>query len=597
MRQDLPHLTSAIQALTVSPSGTSYAIQLADNSVMVLSTTELLPKANFPGLQSQFIPKEPSLFPQIKTLSSINQESDDPLDVIGKAPAVGNPRNPNQLLLAVSGSQDANESINTPPLASYLQTYDVFTARHVSRQALARNNITGRTMGPERNKLDEPNITHLQISANGQWLASIDEWAPPAQDIDFAVIDADKVAEERLRRLEIHLKFWSWDDEGDQWVLETRIDSPHQSSTNASSKRVLDLIAHPSSNTFATIGQDGVVRVWKPKKKTRDGAVTSIAWTAVLSIELEREPVKVDPGHDFPSPPAPTNAKLAYSNDGSVLTAAQESPEALEAGLVHFLNADTGVVSSSEIGLYTTGLIGIGFLDRNFIVMSIHDIRVWDVVANKLVFGHKLKLPKLTIAQKCRMSHVAFNVTSGTFAIAVPTVDKEVFGSNMQKFEPELSELYSTISVFEPVKANAVWYNDVPLVTTLVGMRGASGFFVLDSSAEVTTIAPKSAIVFIAAPPIAAHREPEESLVLQKIEEDGEEDVDMEDEDMEDEDGEAEDGEQDDEDMPLEDDGAVVRPEQLAGVLDRGPSFGLPSVKDLFDGVIGLYGRKDVSIQ
>jgi NET1-associated nuclear protein 1 (U3 small nucleolar RNA-associated protein 17) len=585
---------SAIESLTVSPRGISYAVHLADNSVMILSTTELLPKANFPGLQSLFVPADPSLLPQIETLASATQESDDPFDAVGKTQAISNPRNPNQLLLTVPSSQGVMESSNTPPSAPYLQTYDIFTSIHVSRQALARNITTERTMGPERNKIKEPNVTHLQISSDGQWLASIDEWTPPPADIDFAVVAAGSIADEQLRRLEIHLKFWSWDSENEQWVLEARVDAPHQSPTNPFTKKVFDLVAHPKSHVFATIGQDGLVRVWKPKKKTRDGVVTSIAWNAVHTIELEKEPARAGPFQDFPSPTIPNSAKLAYSNDGSILAAAQESLDGIESGLVHYLDAATGKVKTSETCMYTTGLVDIGFLNRYLIILSTEDVRVWDTVTNKLIYGHTFKLPDLTQHQKAQMSHLAINISSNTFAIAMPTANSE-FLRNDANNVPELSDLFSSVNVFEPVRALPMWSGDVPLVTALVGLNGAVGFVVVDTFAEVRTVAPKTAAVYVAAPPAAAKPEPEDSLELQVV--DGEKDVDMDEEESDVEAGVKQNGDESEdqeseEDTPLEDENTVVRPQQLAAVLGSGSSFGLPNVKDLFAGVVGLYGRK-----
>jgi NET1-associated nuclear protein 1 (U3 small nucleolar RNA-associated protein 17) len=584
VRQDLPHLMSPIESLTVSPRGISYAVRLADNSIMVLSTTELLPKANFPGIQSQFVPTTPSLLPQVITLASTTKESDDPLDAVGKTPAISNPRNPNQILLAVPSSQDVTESNSTHAPAPYLETYDVFSSRHVARQALARNTTTDRNMGPERNKIIDSNVTQVQITADGQWLATVDEWAPPAADVDYAVIAAGSIADEQRRRLEIRLKFWSWDSEMEQWVLEARVDSPHHSSTNPFCKGVFDLVVHPTSHSFATIGPDGIVRVWKPKKKTRDGIVTSIAWSAVRTIELEKELARAGPFQDFPAPPSPTNGKLAYSNDGSILAAAQESPDALDSGLVHFIDTATGKVKTSETSMYTTGLVDVGFLNRYFIILSTMDIRVWDVVTNKLVYGHAFLLPALTQQQKVLMAHLAVNVASNAFAIAMPTVDKQLRADNIV---PELDELFSTVTVFEPVKAQPVWFDEVPLVTALVGSSGAAGFIVIDTGAEVRTIAPKSAAVYV------AKAVSSNSATISNDEDENMEDIPAEKElDSENEESEED---SDEGDIPLEDDRAVVQPQQLAGVLGSGPSFGLPSVKDLFESVVGLFGGKRVS--
>ncbi|KAF2432367.1 WD40 repeat-like protein [Tothia fuscella] len=585
-RQNLPHLTSAILSLTVSPKGTSYAVHLADNSVMVLSTSELQPKTNIPGIQSLFTSTTPSLLPQVPTITSLCQVSDDPVDAFGRTPAVNNPHNPNHLLLAVPASQDNSVDINSPAPAPFLQTFDAFTGRHVTRQALSRNLAITANIGPDLTKLKEPNVTHIQISANGQWLSTVEEWTPPAADVDFTVYTKDKVVSEQKRRLETYLKFWRWDQESDQWVLETRVDLPHQSPNNPVANRVFDLVAHPRLTAFATTGQDGVVRLWTPKTRLGDGTVIrgakgegAISWRCSHSIELENIPAVGDAGLDFPAVPAPTKAKLAYSNDGSILVATQESSKAYEAGLVHFFDAATGTLKYSEPAMYLGGLIDIGFLGRYFIILS-DDLRVWDVVTNKLIYGFKLRIPhKLTPMQKTAMSYLALNVSSNTFAIAVPKTNA---GTADMLWGPE--DLFSTVTIFNPARPDPIIsYDTASPLTALVSLTGTSGFVVLDASAEYRILSPKNSTMSLSS---TVNGEP---LQIEAVKE--EEDIQMEEDDDDAVPG-AERG--DDEDMVdlMNDEKRVVRPEQLAGIFDNGPSFALPPVHEIFKSVVGLYGKK-----
>ena len=59
----------------------------------------------------------------------------------------------------------------------------------------------------------------------------------------------------------------------------------------------------------------------------------------------------------------------------------------------------------------------------------------------------------------------------------------------------------------------------------------------------------------------------------------------------------AQNGEAEDEDMDdaADEERPVVRTQHLADALDAGPSFALPSVRDLFNSVLGLYGRRSKS--
>src|SRR5690242_11767197 len=57
-QQTLPHLTAAVESIVVSPQGASYAVTLANNSVLVLSTSELEAKTNIVGMQSRRVDLE-----------------------------------------------------------------------------------------------------------------------------------------------------------------------------------------------------------------------------------------------------------------------------------------------------------------------------------------------------------------------------------------------------------------------------------------------------------------------------------------------------------------------------------------------------------
>src|SRR5690606_19990115 len=162
---------------------------------MVLSITELKPKASIVGLQTKGYSEKSS-----------------------SVPFVIHPTQANKLLLVAPTSEDAviSEHTRVAP-APFLQTYDTFSDRTVGRQALARNNVTVQAFGPGDIKLLEPDIKHLAISADGNWLASVDTWTPPARDLQSQAVE------------EIYLKFWKWSEERKQWELVARIDGPHPS--------------------------------------------------------------------------------------------------------------------------------------------------------------------------------------------------------------------------------------------------------------------------------------------------------------------------------------------------------------------------------
>lgn len=549
-KQFLPHLTAEIERVTVSPSGASYGIQLADNSVMVLSTTELKPIANFAGLQAQ------------ATASS---------EVVKAAAASLNPLSQDQLLLTVPpSSMDTTQNTWTAP-RPFLQTYDLSSDRHISRQALTRNNVTDFNKGPEGNKIRVPDVAFLQISNDGQWLATAEKWSPPAPDVEHLAADKSVNDEQRLFRREVYLKIWRWDEERSLWALETRIDSPHNLADDAQPGRILSLIADPVEAGFATVGEDSCVRIWKPKTRLRNGIVVRgtkaeglVDWSCRYSIPLDRS-VELAEIPDQPRLlPPPKAASLAYSEDGSTLAVAQAFEHAMATPVVHFINTTDGVASQARSGLFTGIVRGLAFLDRHLIILSDRDISVWDIVDETQLYCTNLER-----AFSNGTSLLTANPEDQTFAVAVPVRGgvSRVQICNTKSATPTFSQ-----QLHHPI-------------TAILAAKGRRGYKVLTTAAEVLSLSPRPT-----APSVTGVRtrrgrrtgniSAPTTFVSQPVPEEQIEDADMlEPTDM----------------LSLENDEEadkpVVRPEQLAQVFDR-DNVALMPVRDMFDAVVGLFARK-----
>ncbi|KAK8200031.1 hypothetical protein IWZ00DRAFT_448995 [Phyllosticta capitalensis] len=594
--QYLPHLTSAIDAITVSPSGASYAVQLADNSIIVLSTTELEPKAHVAGLQSQFLSKETATYGV--------DSGKEKLDEVYRVPAAINPHNSNQLLLAVPVSQPKTEKNDIHLPAPFLQTYDISSNYHVSRQAMTRNNATIFMTGPDANKLREPDVRHLQLSTNGKWLATVEEWVPPSEDVDHLAADKKMTEEERDARREVYLKFWKWSDEKNLWMLETRIDAPHQFSDQMGSGRVFDLKYDTNSTSFATVGEDGFVRIWTPKTRMHDGTVVRgntgegfVTWSNRHSIRLESSVERLDANSDR-SALRPVHARIAYSADGSVLAASQEFYGTLSQGLVHFIDPASGSIRYSRAGLYSNGLVDIGFSGSRFIILS-NSLSLWDLVDDELSYGYSFLPLQLSRAQKAQMAHLAINHNDGTFAVSLPAEDPrkkqpavKSEDKTMERKKPDLQSRQSKIVVFDPSSPRPIYSVNIPrVVTALLPAHGSKGYVALNTDAEVRVIAPRSAMGLQLVGSVAQSEEAltafhQEETMIEVANEDEDEDEEMDDvaplptaEDIETYDD-------------AEGDKPVVRSEKLAQIFDVGPSFALPPVRDLFNAVVELYARK-----
>jgi NET1-associated nuclear protein 1 (U3 small nucleolar RNA-associated protein 17) len=87
-----------------------------------------------------------------------------------------NPANSTEVFFAVPSSQPRHnkndEGFRPEP---YLQTFDLANDRAKGRQALTRNNATEPNVAPDGRQIKEPTVTHIQVSHDGEWLATIDE--------------------------------------------------------------------------------------------------------------------------------------------------------------------------------------------------------------------------------------------------------------------------------------------------------------------------------------------------------------------------------------------------------------------------------------
>jgi len=393
---------------------------------MVLSTSELKPTANIAGIQS--LSTTGNNFPRalVKSVDSMSKEfraSAQPT----KVNAFVNPRDSQQLVLAVPAHQAGGERGISAP---YLQTFDIATARHISRQAMTRTNATNTTLGPEGNRIREPDIKHLQASSNGHWLATVDEWSPPLRDVaDLSVDDEDALTNTYLQR-DSQLRFWSWDTASAQWSLNSRITTPHTSISALSPGRVLALATDPSGLSFATLGEDSIVRIWAPTTTLASGRVvhgdarahqpgSTLSWRKRFDIPLPRS--------SAPGPAA--TACLAYAADGTCLAAHQSFPAASGAAApVYLIDAAAGRLHSARDNLLWRAasdatdeddddICALAFLEQCLIVAGQRAALVWDVTSwTSLAY---ITIPAASSSSSpSSPPHLAVDAASRTFALA-----------------------------------------------------------------------------------------------------------------------------------------------------------------------------------
>ena len=472
-KQVLPHLGASIEAITVSNYGASYAIRLADNSVMVISTQELQPATNVPGILLR--PNNPSFGPRL-------------LEPLGDAPSRMGPRSrrpavissrksPFSILLAAPAALPFSSSLLPTSSASYLQSIDPSTATQISKQALSRTKITDRNMGPNGNVIEEPHVALIAISHDGEWLASVEEWAPPLEDLDHLSISQDSVAARKRRQTEIQLNFWAWQDASKSWELTSKIERPHASSSADSEiiDFVMDLSFDPSSAGFVTAGNDGTVRIWRPRHRTRGALVVRDSDAEPLMSWMCQQTIAL-PGYEKHSDEPHRNAiRTACSDDGSLLAIASycEPSDSDPTSLVHLFNTEQKALLSTRPGLCYGPIVDIGILGRFLVVLS-SQLLVWDLVIDQLHFAIDLSASPL-LHTNPRAFHLALDRRNATFSIATPTSK-----------ETSRTRHLSTLAVFDPESPTPLFATSFPRpVHAVVAAERSRAYFVLDADAEL----------------------------------------------------------------------------------------------------------------
>ncbi|KAK7751196.1 NET1-associated nuclear protein 1 [Diatrype stigma] len=595
----LPHLSASIENIVVSARGSSYALHLDDNSAMVLSTAEMKPTTYVAGVQTLISPQP---FSKDELVRRVGQQYTSRLF---KTPTAISPSDTSRISFCVGNGQQIGYS-GSGPSTPLIQTLDLNTIQSISKQALTRTNPTDVNMTTKGHPITEPRITEMAYSRDGRWLATVDEWQPPLRDVDTL----EGAASERR---EVYLKFWAVSQEDHSLELISRINAPHYS---GQSEPVLDLAADPSAHRFATIGKDGVIRLWQTAVRKRDGIVVKSqaglplqSWVCSQAIHLREKEATDGPDMVAVRSPLHESGALSFSEDGSTLVCAfgdgQES-------MVHVIDAESGKVRASLNGLCQGDIQGVGLLSSSLIIVS-DDLVVYDLVLDELRYGIQLRggsgaggSSDEQQQQQQRptgpsiLTHLALDHQTASFAVAIVRRKLESLSvrTELAVFRPDRSEPELVRAFADPI-------------TAVVPSVGSSGFLVLDAAAQLWSVAQgtetRSAFAQsladlnllgqeeqqsdreerVGAAAVAGHVVEDTSIAL--IEADGEEDDEaISDDDRMDVDVHTAagggDGDGDEDVYP-----AVVPPQKLAELFDAAPAFAMPPIEDMFYQVTKLF--------
>ncbi|RFU74601.1 u3 small nucleolar rna-associated 17 [Trichoderma arundinaceum] len=558
----LPHLSGSVENIVVSASGSSYIVHLDDNSTMVLSTAEMKPTTYVSGIQSAAVEAATPKDLLVQRVWSVANKVRRPIPAAIKA------TEPSKLHVCVGNGRQATMTGDFS--APLLQSFDLETFMSVSKQALARTQPTDVNLTNKGYAIEEPLVTHIAFSADGKWLASVDDWVPSNKDV--GTVNGDIGDQFLKERHESYLKFWQVNGEDNSIALVSRINAPH---TTSHPETVLDLASNSASTCFATVAGDGIVRLWRPKARQQQGSRSTdgnadFTWVCsrVMPIGdgLGRDAIADIPNDA--SAPVKAQGRIAFSEDGSTLFAAFG---ALDTGAVYVINAASGEVVKILEGLWKGQLHSLRVLSQYLIVLS-EELHVYDVVGDDLRYG--IVVPK--VSKSDELLQLAVDSVSGHFAVTLP------LGKT------------SSIGVFHPSEPEPVIVRSTPhRVVSLVSVPGTSGFVALDDVAQIWTITEGSnASAILAAQPLSdlrldnASQEVDDSRHAIVLNADAESDDEME---------EAQNA---DEDVEMEDDDVqtnIIPQQYLADIFDAAPAFAGASIEDMFYKVTGLLATKPLS--
>lgn len=572
----LPRLAASVENIVVSPSGSSYAVHLDDNSTMVLSTAEMKPTTYVSGLQSLvFEAKKPKD-------ELVNRVSDSLSEINAPLAAAIDPRDSSQMVICVGGSQQRSR-VGSLPITPFLQRFDLGSFQSIAKQPLTRINTTQLHTTPSGHAIIDPRACQLAFSHDGKWLATIDEWEPPERDAAALTEGSIAAAQDYAReRREVYLKFWETKEDGTTMELASRINGPHSSHQI---EDVFGIAADKVSARFATVGGDDCLRFWAPRLRERDGLAATapngdilVNWSCIRTIALG-ESIKAQ--DDLIPASSPANRQksgaLTYSEDGSILFVAYGFNNEV---VIHIVDVETGEIRNSLHDMCKGAIRSLQVLNSCLIILS-EDLSVYDLVRDELRYGVELGERSPAAAQ---MTHLAVDHRSQCFAVALPF---------LKATNGKLSRgAFSEIAIFDLDDSEPQLWQKLPhLVTALLPAVSSTGFVVVDSAAQIWPLVEGTDSSNIARPlaELKLDDQPEVDEVVQEskpiiLEGDDDEGSDM------DEEADAMDVDDGDDDAQA----AVIVPQRLAEIFDAAPAYAMPPIEDVFYKVVGLFSERPV---
>ncbi len=332
-KEFVPRLGAPLSAIAVANGldgrEQEYAVSLADGSITFVSSMSLKPTRSFTRIKidaSRYLPG-----------ASLSASTPVPLAV--------HPASRNIVLLAGHPSS--------------LQFYDPTKDANTAELEVAPSNRVSRV---EDEQIEPTRVERVVFSPfvstktaeAGEWMVTFD-----SRNLSDGEDDVEVIAESSL-------KFWRWNPINRRYVLNTRIDRPHNA------RRITSITFSPTDALVVTTATDGKVRTWHLASRKLKSGKNESYW-ACRSVFGYRQQL-------------PTTT--AFSADGSILAVGQVGSVTLWSPESNLMSM---VISAPELA---NGVESLAFSGRYLGIAAGSAVLVWDLILSRQVSRKDLEAGK-----------------------------------------------------------------------------------------------------------------------------------------------------------------------------------------------------------
>ena len=251
--------------------------------------------------------------------------------------------------MILPSSHPSSIQLYSPPSSTLLSELEVSPSNRVSRR--------------DEKPILPARVENVVVSLSGLWMATVDS---RVGDADF--------------RPEVYLKFWTWVQKDESWVLNTRIDRPHGTST------VTDLGFNPcvregESFTLVSTGEDGYIKLWQLRSQPRSTTSMFTSHSSLTEVFLMHI-TGIWVSYATLSFRSETPRSLSWSPDSSLFSVAVGPHVALYDPFTKLLRSSLTVPDGQAV----QDVHFIGDTGRHLLASTARTLILWDLVLGRGIF-------------------------------------------------------------------------------------------------------------------------------------------------------------------------------------------------------------------